>query len=86
MTTEDDITAGYKCLAANIHTATDTNKAAVFDALAAASITSVTAEFDGEGDNGGIEYISAHSGYTPAELPAGSIPFHQAKFGTDGRW
>ena len=46
------------------------NKAAVFDALAAAGISDVTVTFDGYGDSGQIEGITAHSGETPKALPA----------------
>ena len=79
----DNIIDAYERLAATCRKATEANKAAVFDALAAASITSVTAEFDGEGDSGGIEYVSASSGDTRVELPGGSVPFQQAQFGDD---
>jgi hypothetical protein len=46
------------------------NKAAVFDALARAGITRVTVSFDGEGDSGCIEEISAYRGEEPCKLPA----------------
>jgi hypothetical protein len=49
------------------------NKAALFDALARAGITSVLVRFDGEGDSGQIEEIDAVCGETPAELPSGEI-------------
>jgi hypothetical protein len=83
MTNDDDITAGYERHVANIREAIKANKAAVFEALAAAGITFVTAEFDGEGDSGGISEVSAGIGDMPAELPAISILFQQARFGTD---
>ena len=81
--TKDYEISGYERHAANVRRATEINKAAVFEALAAAGITSVTAAFDGEGDSGGIECVSASVGDTPAELPSGSIPFHQARFGAE---
>lgn len=46
-----------------------TNKAALFDALATAGITSVLVTFDGVGDSGQIESIDAMIDDTPAELP-----------------
>lgn len=46
------------------------NKAALFDALAAANITSVVVTFDGCGDSGQIESIDARVGDILAELPA----------------
>ena len=45
------------------------NKAAVFDALAAAGITSVVVTFDGVGDSGQIESIDARTGDAAAALP-----------------
>jgi hypothetical protein len=83
MTQEDNFIKAYELHAANLREAVSVNKAVVFDALAAANITSVTVEFDGEGDSGGIEYVSASSGDTRIELPAGNVPCHRAHFGDD---
>ena len=49
------------------------NKAALFDALAAAGITGVLVTFDGAGDSGQIEAIDATRDQAPAELPAAAI-------------
>ena len=49
------------------------NKAALFAALAAANITSVTVEFDGCGDSGQIESINAKAGGADAGLPDAMI-------------
>lgn len=49
------------------------NKAAVFDPLAAAGITSVVVTFDGVGDSGQIESIDARVGDAGADLPAGEV-------------
>lgn len=46
------------------------NKAALFDALAAAGITVVIVTFDGCGDSGQIGNMEARAGDEPAELPA----------------
>lgn len=83
MTQEDNFTAAYDRHAATLRKAMEINKATVFAALAAASITIVIAEFDGEGDSGGIESVLAYNGDTRIELPAGSVPFHQVQFGAD---
>jgi hypothetical protein len=83
LTQEDNFIAAYEREAAARRKAIEVNKAAVFDALAAASITSVTVEFDGEGDSGGIESVSASSGDASADLPTVSVSFHQAEFGDD---
>lgn len=49
------------------------NKAALFDALAAAGITSVLVHFDGYGDSGQIEDIDLMAGDQPAALPTQNI-------------
>ena len=48
------------------------NKAAIFAILAEAGITSVTAEFDGYGDTGGIESVHAEANGSEIALPEGS--------------
>jgi hypothetical protein len=83
MTTEDNFIATYERHAAILRQAVEANKTVVFDALADANITSVSAEFDGEGDSGGIESVLACNGDTRIELPAGSVPFQQAQFSAD---
>jgi hypothetical protein len=57
------------------------NKAALFDALAAAGITSVLVHFDGSGDSGQIENIDATAGDQPAEIPNGNIEIAQVRWG-----
>jgi hypothetical protein len=54
------------------------NKAVVFDALAAAGLMRVTVEFDGIGDSGQIDQITAYAGEASAELPTRSLTLHQA--------
>ena len=49
------------------------NKAALFDALAAAGITSVVVAFDGAGDSGQIESIDPRTGAAAAALPVCDI-------------
>ena len=49
------------------------NKTALFDALAAAGLTSVVATFDGYGDSGQIESVDARIGDTAAKLPTVDI-------------
>lgn len=51
-------------------------KTAVFDALQATGITAVTAEFDGHGDSGQIDEVSAKAGDVDIELPAGSLEIY----------
>jgi hypothetical protein len=52
-----------------------TNKAALFDALAAAGVTHVLVVFDGCGDSGQVEAVTARTGEQPAALPTGDIEF-----------
>ncbi len=59
------------------------NKAIVFDALAAAGITAVTVDFDGEGDNGQIESIAAHAGDHLVELPATTVTTYTVPWDSD---
>jgi len=49
------------------------NKNALFDALAAAGIDTVTVSFDGAGDSGQIENIEARAGDKIIPLPSGAI-------------
>lgn len=49
------------------------NKQALFDALVAAGIDLVTATFDGCGDSGQIEDVTAQRGEAVVELPSGEI-------------
>lgn len=51
------------------------NKDRLFDVLMTAGITHVTVTFDGEGDSGQIESISAWSGDGSVDFPAVEIPY-----------
>jgi hypothetical protein len=59
------------------------NKHAVFDALATAHITSVLVEFDGEGDSGQINAVTAFRGDQRAELPATKVSIQNVAWGDD---
>jgi len=57
------------------------NKAAIFDALASASIQTVTVAFDGYGDSGQIESTAAHDATgVERELPNATVAFHEVAF------
>jgi hypothetical protein len=56
------------------------NKAVVFDALAAAGITHVFVEFDGGGDSGQIEGVSARADDKPIDFPTTLINLHTASW------
>jgi hypothetical protein len=68
----------YTALAETIRPA---NKAALFDALTAAGVTTVFVEFDGSCDSGQIENVGASSGEKPVDLPDGQIEIAQARWG-----
>lgn len=52
-------------------------KDAVFDALAAANITQVLVEFDGEGDGGQMNSVTAFRNEEPVEFPAVTVAIRQ---------
>ena len=56
---------------------------ALIDALAAAGITLVTVTFDGSGDSGQIEDITAQSDDRTVDLPQGEITIATVAWGTD---
>jgi hypothetical protein len=60
---------------ANLRYAAAINKNVVFYTLTAANITTVTVEFDGEGDSCGITSIGAVKGDEPVEFPALKVPY-----------
>jgi hypothetical protein len=70
-------TENFTALYANHHKALEganaMNKAAVFDALSAAGITTVTVSFDGESDSGQIEEMVAYVNGIPQELPVAQV-------------
>ena len=57
------------------------NKAALFDAFAQAGITSVEVTFDGYGDSGQIEDITARAADKDVALPAVSVEIARAQWG-----
>jgi hypothetical protein len=59
------------------------NKAALFDALARAGITLITATFDGYADSGQIERIDAYAGDASIALPSDPIERADPVYGSD---
>jgi hypothetical protein len=59
------------------------NKTALFDALAAASITVVVVTFDGYGDSGQIENIEAKAGDEIVPLPVATIEIARPVWGSN---
>lgn len=59
------------------------NKAVLFEALAQVGITTVLVQFDGYGDSGQIEDISAHAGPdTAVNLPACDVEIARVEYGS----
>lgn len=54
------------------------NKAALFDALAAAGVTLAVISFDGYGDSGQIENVEVKAGETVVTMPEGAIEIAEA--------
>lgn len=59
------------------------NKANLFTALAAAGITHVCVAFDGYGDSGQIEGVTAKSGEADAALPSTDVEIASTSFGSE---
>lgn len=57
------------------------NKGAVFDALTTATITQVLVEFDGEGDSGQINSVTAFRGEEPVEVPETKVRIQNVAWG-----
>jgi hypothetical protein len=83
MSDTDDFRASYKNHQKAVAEANVINKGAVFDALVAAGVTSVSVEFDGEGDSGQIGTITASAGETPVTLPANPVTLRQSSWNSD---
>lgn len=78
MTNPDDTFAAYERYRKALSAANAVSKARVFDALAAAGITTVAVTFNGEGDSGQIEDITARAGSETRALPAIQIEIQRA--------
>lgn len=72
----------YQAHAKALAEATKTNKATIFAALAAASVTLVTVTFDGGGDSGQIQEVIAQAGDTIAQIPDTQIEMRRASWST----
>jgi len=73
-----DFRQQYELYLKAVAKANELNKAIVFDSLAAACLTRITVEFDGEGDSGQINEILSYAGEAPAGLPSTSLKLHRA--------
>jgi hypothetical protein len=77
-----DFAANERQHAALIEAIRPANKAALFDALASAGITTVIIEFDGGGDSGQVESIEARIGEKLVDLPDAKIELAQSLWGS----
>jgi hypothetical protein len=80
MTDPDNLTATYENHQQALEKANEINKTAVFDALSVAAISTVTAEFDGEGDSGQIEAITACRDAEHVALPDNEVTLYRASW------
>jgi hypothetical protein len=79
----NDFSQQYELRLEAIAKANELNKAIVFDALTAAGITRITVEFDGEGDSGQINGVTAYAGEAPTKLLSTSLTLHVATQNAD---
>ena len=78
----NDVAAAYKQHQQLLAQANALNKTAVFDALAAAGISSVIVTFDGEGDSGQIEEYRCYKGDAADASRTTTIELQQAAWST----
>jgi hypothetical protein len=62
-------------------TITASNKRVIFTALKEANITSIKADFDGEGDSGGLTNIIAYRDDAVLDFPAVQVTIHDVRWG-----
>jgi len=82
MNDPDPAFASYDHCREALRKASQSNKTAVFDALAAANITQVLVEFDGVGDSGQVETVTAFRGKVQIAFPSTTIALQQASWGS----
>ena len=63
--------------------ANEKNKAALFEALAGTPVTRIHVSFDGEGDSGQINNITAYAGDTKIQMPSQEVETHCAHWGSN---
>src|SRR4051812_1010292 len=70
MTDTNSFTYAYERHNKLLAEANEKNKAALFQVLAGTTITRIHASFDGEGDSGQIDTITAYAGDTTIQMPS----------------
>jgi hypothetical protein len=81
MTNSEGLDARWAQFSAALAKANDLNKGIVFDALSVAGVTHVSVDFDGEGDSGQIENVTAHAAAEAVDFPATTVTLHRAQSG-----
>lgn len=74
----DSYVASYERYRQAVNKANALNKAMVFGALARANITTLTMDFNGEGDNGQLDNLVLRAGDATASLPTWAVTLYQA--------
>jgi hypothetical protein len=80
MADTEDFAKSYKRYQEALKKANERSKAAVFDALSGAGVDSVTITFDGEGDSGQIEEVTAYRNRQVIALPGTTVAFHSVSW------
>jgi hypothetical protein len=83
MTGTDDFMETWQRHKAAVTKANGLNKTIVFEALSAAGITRVVANFDGAGDSGQIEDATAYAGDKLVDFPATTVTLYRAQSGSE---
>lgn len=81
----DDFNTTYNAYVKAQAEANERNKTIVFDALANANITTITINFDGCGDSGQIEEVSAFNGSEKSTIPQTPVKFEDVLWGSNIR-
>jgi hypothetical protein len=82
MTNAETTLSQYERHRLNLRRFGQVNKVAIFDALAAQSITEVLVEFDGESDQGQIESVIVVRYGENVAMPETTVTIHQASWGS----
>jgi hypothetical protein len=76
-----DFAAEYVLHTKTVAEANAFNKTVVFDALSHTGITGITVTFDGCGDSGQIDAVTAYAGEQQTEFPATKVALRLASWG-----
>lgn len=83
MSNSDNLELRWQSYNAALAKGNSLNKATVFGALFSGGITSVTVSFDGEGDSGQIENVTALVGERTVEFPGAVVTIYRAQSGSE---